>query len=41
MNEAQPARKMMHEDAVYSLWATKNAELRAIGLPMQKDPLTE
>ena len=39
--DLETARKMMHEDAVYSLWATKNAELRAIGLPMLKDPLTE
>lgn len=39
--ELENAKKTMSEDDVYSLWAAKNAELRAIGLPMLKDPLTE
>lgn len=29
------------DDDLYTLWSTKNSELRAIGLPMLKDPLNE
>ena len=29
------------DDDLYALWSAKNAELRAIGLPMLKDPLNE
>ena len=36
--ELENAKKTMSEDDVYSLWSAKNAELRAIGLPMLKDP---
>ena len=39
--ELENAKKTMSEDDIYSLWAAKNAELRAIGLPMLKDPLNE
>ena len=31
----------MPEDELYNLWAAKNAELRAIGLPMLKEPLSD
>ena len=39
--ELENAKSSMTEDEVYNLWAAKNAELRAIGLPMLKDPLNE
>ena len=36
--ELETAKKTMSDDDLYALWAAKNAELRAIGLPMLKDP---
>ena len=36
--ELETAKKSMSEDDLYALWAAKNAELRAIGLPMLKEP---
>jgi hypothetical protein len=39
--ELENAKATMSEDEVYNLWAAKNAELRAIGLPMLKEPLSD
>ena len=39
--ELENAKATMPEDELYNLWAAKNAELRAIGLPMLKEPLNE
>lgn len=39
--ELENAKATMSEDELYNLWAAKNAELRAIGLPMLKEPLNE
>ena len=39
--ELENAKTTMSDDELYNLWAAKNAELRAIGLPMLKDPLNE
>ena len=39
--ELENAKSSMTEDEVYNLWAAKNAELRAIGLPMLKEPTEE
>ena len=39
--ELENAKAMMPEDELYNLWAAKNAELRAIGLPMLKEPLSD
>lgn len=36
--ELETAKKTMSDDDLYALWAAKNAELRAIGLPMLKEP---
>ena len=36
--ELETAKKSMSEDDLYAFWAAKNAELRAIGLPMLKEP---
>ena len=36
--ELQDARSRLGEDELNALWAEKNAELRAIGLPMLHDP---
>lgn len=36
--EFNTAKEKLSDDAVYALWAAKNAELRAIGLPMLKEP---
>lgn len=36
--ELEAAKKTMSDDDLYALWASKNAELRAIGLPMLKEP---
>jgi hypothetical protein len=39
--ELENAKATMPEDELYNLWAAKNAELRAIGLPMLKEPLSD
>lgn len=39
--ELENAKATMSEDELYNLWAAKNAELRAIGLPMLKEPLSD
>lgn len=39
--ELENAKGTMPEDELYNLWAAKNAELRAIGLPMLKEPLSD
>ena len=36
--ELETAKETMADDDLYALWAAKNAELRAIGLPMLKEP---
>jgi len=36
--EVAEARLRLSDEALSALWAAKNAELRAIGLPMLKDP---
>lgn len=39
--ELETAKKIMSDDDLYALWAAKNTELRAIGLPMLKEPVEE
>ncbi|MGN0545086.1 MAG: hypothetical protein ACI4I0_05955 [Acutalibacteraceae bacterium] len=39
--ELETAKKTMSDDDLYALWAAKNSELRAIGLPMLKEPSVE
>lgn len=39
--ELETAKVTLSDDDLYALWAAKNAELRAIGLPMLKEPMEE
>ena len=39
--ELEEARSRLDDDALAALWAAKNAELRAVGLPMLREPAEE